>query len=41
MAIYLDIETRAAPSLSWDRQYITVVSFFHKDTGLKKSFGRT
>ncbi len=34
--LYLDIETRAVPGLSWDRQYITVVGFFHKETGLRQ-----
>lgn len=24
------------PRLSWDRQYITVVGFYHEDTGLKQ-----
>lgn len=34
IAIYLDIETRAVPKLSWERQYITVLGFYHEDTGL-------
>ena len=36
MSVYLDIETRAVPGLGWDRQYITVVGFFHKSTGLRQ-----
>lgn len=35
-ALYLDIETRAVPKLPWHRQYITVVGFYHKDTGLQQ-----
>lgn len=33
MALYLDIETRAVPHLSWNKQYITVAGFYHEDTG--------
>ncbi len=33
-SLYLDIETRAVPKLPMHRQYITVVGFFHQDTGL-------
>ncbi|MHB0867709.1 MAG: ribonuclease H-like domain-containing protein [Thermoleophilia bacterium] len=33
-SIYLDIETRAFPRLERSRQYITVVGFYHEDTGL-------
>lgn len=33
-SIYLDIETRAFPRLQRSRQYITVVGFYHEDTGL-------
>ncbi|MHB8169744.1 MAG: ribonuclease H-like domain-containing protein [Thermoleophilia bacterium] len=30
------METRAVPRLSWERQYITVVGFYHKTTGLRQ-----
>ncbi|MBE0430164.1 MAG: ribonuclease H-like domain-containing protein, partial [Thermoleophilia bacterium] len=36
IALYLDIETRAVHGLSYDRQYITVIGFYHEDTGLRQ-----
>jgi uncharacterized protein YprB with RNaseH-like and TPR domain len=34
ISFYLDIETRSFPRLSRDKQYITVIGFFHELTGL-------
>jgi len=36
MALFLDIETRAVPGLPLHRQYITVVGFYHEQTGLQQ-----